>query len=307
MKVIYKGELGCQSCYKSGEACREAAYYIQNGSYRCGRHSDKTLRRELPVDPNRSANITLATDARDEVTMEIAAENFRRGKKGQVMTTKIHGMKNPKHTEGFMSIFPNFAHENRKDGVGMSSLSPMKIGPIGHYCPDVGPAGSLEKLWQGSKQYNCESNKDGTPSPEYFETRNFTFLSKKPSRHKKVSDPDSGVKHSVFYDEHGKIHFLGYIESRQVYCVIYEFYAEQTDDFKLLREMVDSGVNVNLIGYDAHDVKKYKGKTIVEQFEMAYLDPKYPFGHEMCLQAMLLLKREERPWRKYHTINVFKP
>lgn len=311
MEEVFKGEKFCSARYKSGDKkgklCTNFAYYLQDGDYFCGVHSKANLRTELRANPRKDDVDKERNEERDQDVMSATEENQRHNRKGQVVTTKLFGMKNPEHKKGFMSVFPNFKHGNRTDGVGMPSLSPMKMGPIHHFVPNVGPATCLENFWQGSKLYVCESDANREPLPVYVKNRNAMFLDPKPQRHKSVSDPKSGVLHSVWYDEHGVIHKLPYVESRQVYCVIYEHFAQKSADFLQLQEAVEVGMNLNIIGYDAHDVHRYQGETLEEKFEAAYLDPKVPFGHEMCLQAMLLLSHDKRPWRKYHEINVFKP
>lgn len=309
MKTVFKGEKNCQDVYKTGkrkgEHCDKIAYYLYNGKYFCGFHCKSDERVELKPNPHKKENDKNIEKIRYEKIIEFTSDNQLENKKGEVITTKLYMRKLPEHKEGFMSVFPNSKHEkyNNLYSLGMSSLSPMKMGPIIHFCPGVGPASSLENFWQGSKQYECETLSNGEPSDEYFRTRNATFLDSKPQRHKRK---DSKVKRSIWFDKKGKKHYLQYVESRQVYCIIYEYFASLTKDFQTLIEGINGGMNFNIIGYDAHNVYQYPGNTLKEKFEAAYLDPKYPFGHEMCLQAMLLLNYDSRPWRKYHTINVFK-
>ena len=310
MERVYKGETICQGRFKSGDKkgspCDKVAYYSLGDGYFCGVHCKDVNRVELPVNPRKDEIKKVANTTREDEVVTFMTANIKNGLKGQVVVTKLYGRKNPDHKTGFMSVFPNNKHGDRTDGLGMCSLSPMRMGPIVHFCPGVGVATSLENFWQGSKQYGCESLKDGTPSDEYFQTRNAMFNDTTPQRHKKVSNFESGVKHSVWFEEDGTRHLLSYIDSRQVYCEIYEHFATKTEDFETLREAREGGMNLNIIGYDGHDVYRYAGKTLREQFESAYLDASVPFGHELCLQALLLLDHDERPWRKHHTIRVFK-
>lgn len=309
MIVVYKGEKTCEGHYKSGlkknQPCDKPAYYESDGKYLCGAHSKGVPRVELGVNPRKSELSKTANEDREERVVDVMTQNSIAGKKGEVIVTKLYGRKNPEHKDGFQSVFPNNKHEDRSDGFGMSSLSPMRMGPITHFIPDAPIANTLEDFWQASKAFNCEIQ-DGEPTEEYVQTRNAGFQNPKPERHKKVRDFNSGVKFSVWYDDKGRVHKLPYVESRQVYCVIYEHFASKLAQFEQLVECRQEGMNLNIIGYDGHDVFRYPGKTLKDKFEAAYLDPKTPFGHEMCLQAMLLLDFQDRPWRKYHTINVFK-
>jgi hypothetical protein len=310
METVYKGERICEGVYKSGDKknkpCDKPAYYLLNGYYFCGAHCKDKNRIELKVNPKKKEISAAANDDRQDQVVVYMTQNMEAGRFGEVIATKLYGRKNPDHKEGFMSVFPNNKHGNRTDGLGMHSLSPMRMGPIHHFCPGVGPASCLENFWQGSKQYVCETELNGDPSKEYFKTRDAMFLNPEPQRHKAVSKFESGVKHSVWFDERGQRHFLSYVESRQVYCEIYEYFALKTEDFATLKEAMESGMNLNIIGYDAHNVRRHVGKTLKEQFEAAYLDASVPFGHEVCLQALLLLAYDDRPWRKHRTITVFK-
>ena len=137
-------------------------------------------------------------------------------------------------------------------------------------------------------------------------TRNAGFQNHQPQRHKKVRDFESGVVCSIWYDDQGRVHKLNYVESRQVYCAIYEHFARHSPQFAELVEGRNNGMNLNIIGYDGHNVMRYPGETLKDKFEAAYLDSKIPFGHEMCLQALLVLEPDELPWRSRITVNVFK-
>lgn len=58
--------------------------------------------------------------------------------------------------------------------------------------------------------------------------------------------------------------------------------------------MLSEGYNLNFDGRDFHS---YPGKSLKEKFKNCYLDDSKPFGHELCLCAMLLLKETDLPWR----------
>jgi hypothetical protein len=309
MKQVYKGEKICQGSYKSGakknQPCDRPGYFMAGGQVLCGTHSKGMDRVELDENPHKSQVNKAANDHREERVVEFMTRNMNQGLKSQVVVTKLYGRKNPEHRDGFMSVFPNNKHGDRTDGLGMNTLSPMRMGPIVHFIPDAPIAKTLEDFWQSSKMYKCESQ-DGEPTEEYVRTRNAGFQNDKPQRHKKVRDFESGVVCSIWYDDQGQVHKLGYVESRQVYCAIYEHFARQSPQFAELVEARDNGMNLNIIGYDGHDVERYPGDTLEAKFEAAYLDPQLPFGHEMCLQALLILEPSQLPWRKHTTINVFK-
>lgn len=310
MKQCFKGDVTCQGVYKSGtkrgQTCDKPAYYIAGDQYFCGIHSKGLDRQELKANPRKTEIATEKNEEREAAVIAAMSQNMSAGRRGEVIVTKLKAMKLPEHRSGYMSVFPNNKHGNRTDGFGMSSLSPMRMGPIKHYIPDAPIANTLEDFWQSSKAYNSEVDRGGEPTDEYYRTRNAGFRNATPQRHKQVGDPKSGVAFSVWYDESGEAHKLPYVESRQVYCAIYEYFASRTEDLETLVMCHAEGMNLNIIGYDGNDVSRYKGSSLEAKFEAAYLDDSVPFGHEMCLQAMLLLEPKRRPWAKYQTIKVHK-
>ncbi len=140
-------------------------------------------------------------------------------------------------------------------------------------------------------------DENGNPSELYVKNRLAFYLDPVPHRHKYVgTETNKNIpKFFVWRDKEGKEHRLTYVESRQFYCNFYERLAPLQDDFKKLVQMLDNGTNLQIIGYDAF--------PLTGTLEEAYLDPSKPFGHELCLYALLTAKPEEYPWRKYKTFD----
>lgn len=116
----------------------------------------------------------------------------------------------------------------------------------------------------------------------------------------------------VWVDKQGQEVHLPYIESRQIYCTLYERLAEQEIALDQLRDIRLQGMNLNIVGYDGFDFRVKKGTDERKQEEISvaaklmacYLDPKQPFGHELCLVCLLVLKPEEYPWRIHKTLDI---
>jgi len=194
-------------------------------------------------------------------------------------------MKSVKYNYGYLNIFPNFRHGNRKDGVGMSELSPMSMGPIKHSQNDVPEAKNLENFHQFSKCFESEIDKNGNPNSLFFENREKGFLDPIPHRHKENSG-NKNVPLFFFWNEKK----FTYIQSRQFYTTFYERFALQSKQFEKLKKYLEDGYNLCICGYDAYDITK--------SLEEHYLDGSKPFGHELVLYSLLV---GECPWKKYKT------
>ena len=63
-------------------------------------------------------------------------------------------MKPPEHIDGYLKVFPNFKHQNRKDGFGCASLSPKALGPVSDGSRH---AKNIENFHQGAKIFESGS------------------------------------------------------------------------------------------------------------------------------------------------------
>lgn len=297
MDVLYKGDKKCEAKFKSGakkgQKCDNNAYYLQNGQALCGIHSDKKLRTELKENPKKKEIAAEANVSREDEVIAAAAENIEKGLPGQVCCRKLKMMGAAPHVQGFQSIFPNFKHGGRTDGVGLPSLSPMSLGPVLD-AGDLPEATNLENWWQGQKLYEEEVGKDGKPLPVFYERRKAMF--EDPVPHRRKEGMNSNVKCFLWTNNEGYEVEYTYIPSRQFYCTLFERLSEENEDLATLRQLRRDGMNLNIIGYDGFDFEKAKGETPAEKLMSCYLDPSRPFGHELVIVSLLLLKREEYPW-----------
>ena len=99
--------------------------------------------------------------------------------------------------------------------------------------------------------------------------------------------------YSIHLDKNGAERRYTYVQSRYFYCHQYEKLAPKTDDFKKLKQMLNEGINLQIVGYDAYPITK----SLQEHYE----DPDKPFGHEIVLYTLLVVKDPENyPWNVYY-------
>lgn len=291
----YYGESSCTATTRSGP-CKNKTYYVCDNQYVCGVHSRNKLRIELPKRSASDKRQLLNDKITNELTLieEIQSLNLKNNKRGDLIISRLQMRKEVEHIDGFYRVFPNFRHQNRLDGFGCSALSPMSLGPVDHGQPNLPPSKNLENFHQGSKVYSMELDSNGNPSNLYVENRLKFYLDPIPHRHKY---PGNTPVYFIWIDRNGKEHKLNYIQSRQFYCNFYERLVVQQPDFIKLRDMLDSGINLQICGYDGYPINSK------EEIEREYLNSRYPFGHERMLYALLTLEESEYPWRKYKTFD----
>lgn len=211
--------------------------------------------------------------------------------KGDVIMAKMGFFKKLKNSDGFVNVFPNHKHANRTDGIGMSTLSPMTLGPVEHGQEGLPNAVNLENFWQQSKWFPCETE------DQFNNNRATGYLMIKPKRHKFKR----GMKPTgwVWEPKNGERHVLHWVQSRQFYCNFYERLVKENAEFIELKKMVDDGQNIQICGYDAlPDLIK------ACDIEKWYLQGVHPFGHEAVLFTMLVEPDENKwPWRKHKTFD----
>ena len=288
---IYYASIPCSSIYKNGGKCKNKAYYFFDNSYRCGVHSKKNERIELPKNPNKERDKLRDISEQYKIIEKFKQDNFSNGKIGNVICSKLRMMKEVENIDGYLKVFPNFKHQNRKDGFGCSSLSPKSIGPIYHGQPDLPPAKNLENFHQGNKVFLSEVDKDKNPTKKFYECQ-IEFYNDVDAHRHKFTSKDKPL-YSLWRRKNGDEVKMSYFESRQFYCAFYENIVKNLDDFKILQEKMNGGYNLQICGYDAYDVNT--------DIETCYKDTKKQFGHELVLYTMLVYPEEEYPWKKYKT------
>lgn len=260
--------MSCVSLTKNGAVCRNQAKYMYAGNRYCGVHCKDSDREFI-----------------DDITPIY----------GNVIVSKLLMRRKAPYAFNYMSVFPNNRHQNRKDGFGCCSLSPMRLGPIKHVMPNLPPALNLENYHQHAKFWEFEFE-NGVVSDEYLQKRIQAYNDPIPHRHKydkaylKEHNQKLTPVCSIYYDKYGNERRYTYIECRYFYCHYYELLAKQTEDYTKLLNMLEDGYKLNIIGYD--------GRPVID-IQDHYLDESKPFGHELALYCLLTLEPEEYPWNIY--------
>lgn len=296
---VYYGQLQCQATKKDCAQCENRAYYVQEHRYLCGVHSDKKKRQELP--PDREAKQRRLDERRAHAA---ALDRLEAAQPGQVQCYGMRRMKPVPLREGWLNVFPNNKHQNRGDGFGCCSLSPMQLGPVQHRQPGLPEALNIENYHQYNKVWPNEVGADQNPLDAFYETQRAAYRDPVPHRHK--YDPATMKelraqvhgqnRNAPLYSLHqtldGAWRRFSYVESRYFYCKAYESLAKQSADFTALQLKLQRGVNLCICGYDAREVD--------EPLDTMYADPRHPFGHELVLYSLLTLAdARDYPWNRY--------
>lgn len=183
-------------------------------------------------------------------------------------------------------------------------LSPMKLGPFilaeelhpsDLYQSGVEPGFKrvgdeqkarvevFENYWQGSKIYDIDLNDDDTIKVSFFNRRAKMFSDVK--GHRRALPKAQGTVIAAYFN--GEV--FDYIESRYYYCFYYSYLVQRTAVYQELVKMIDNGQNLQILGYDGQEYTNIDAETMYT----AYLDPTYPFGHELVLCCLLM---NLRPW-----------
>ena len=308
---VYYGERTCAGIKKDGSGCNNKAYYLFNGIYVCGVHSKKDSRVELSKNPDKGANKLKDIEEMKAAYLSSQRTNQLNKRKGHVMCTKMSMMKEVNHTEGYLSVYPNKKHGNRKDGLGLPALSPMNLGPIDSKQPNLPISHNLENFWYASKlfpsQILCKKESHDDCDGKCFRKYQIEmFTNSEAERHNKHSK-ENGKKVFplgwLWTESNGTTKLFKYVESRQFYCNYYERLVKKEDQFKKLINLMNDGMNLNIIGYDGINLN-ITLDDVKEHLNACYLDGSKPFGHELCLMTMLVFEDEEDyPWRKHKTEN----
>jgi hypothetical protein len=301
--MAYWGEQICNTTVKSTQKqCTNKAYYTKENKLLCGVHSKKHDRTILSKNPNKDKIEKENYDRHLATIKQVAKKNKENKILGNVYVTKLKMMKKPELLDGIINVFPNFKHQNRKDGYGCARLSPKSLGPVKHCMSNLPEARNLENYHQFAKIWKFELNQNGTVLDEYLQKRIEGYNNQEPFRHKyqkKLLLEKNGTlkpEFSVYYDMEGKQHNYTYIQCRYFYCKFYEDLVKKEEDFKFLKDKLKKGYNLNIVGYDGYNPS--------EDFMEMYLDPIKPFGHEMVLYTMLKEdNRNNYPWNIYYKEN----
>nr|QBK84862.1 MAG: uncharacterized protein LCDPAC02_00610 [Pithovirus LCDPAC02] len=293
--TTYHGEIQCETIYKSGKnvgkRCENRAYWDcikEKGRYRCGMHSRNITKTELLKDPKAKEKRSIEIYNMLKEAESIQKQNFDQKKKGKLIVRKMYIMKKIDYVKGYYPVFPNIKHQNRKDGFGMSSLSPMVLGPVLSYFPynevKIIKIPNIENYYQGAKQYICDINYSNMDNI-HLNDHGYNKLLKmyediEPHRHKYTKKEldiickDIDIKKpkiykpvfSVYYNKYGIGTAYTYIESRYFYCYWYKKLATKTDEYLDLIQKLENGYNLCIYGYDGRPVRYSYEKFSDENF-----------------------------------------
>lgn len=183
-------------------------------------------------------------------------DNFLNKRKGDIKVCKMHMMKQATMLDGYLSVFPNYKHQKRKDGFGCSRLSPKSLGPVHHNIYGLPVATTIENFHQGAKMFTVDV-KDGKVTEEAKRFREFFYKDPIPHRHKYSPEQLRNLTEnknkniplfSLYYDKNGNEKRYTYIQSRYFYCHWYEKLVVEEEDYKKLHQIIDNGTNILIQG-----------------------------------------------------------
>lgn len=298
MSLPYHGEGTCVRCDRP-------AYYGQDNEPRCGYHSKKGERRNLRKNPATEAAKLAANEARYAYAAEMAAKNRAAGLPGSVTLRRFHQREAFEPTPGSLIVWPNHSRPKVKVDLWVPELSPKSMGPVASDHPNEPEALTIESLMQAARVFEFELDSEGNPLPSFYERRNEAYQDpfRATWRHpfgptkaahqaalKKLGQPeDAPIAYTVHSAPDGSELHLSYIESRVYYCRAFERIALQSEVFWNLQALKIEGWNLELCGWDART-----WAPTDEELAEAYVDPRFPFGHETVVYSLL---QGSSPWR----------
>ena len=165
--------------------------------------------------------------------------------------------------KAFMNDHPTF----NKD------ISPFFLGPV--VASDGMECQVFEHFWQVSKVFPCHYV-NGKLTPDYFKWRKEWFdkervsdktASRRP--HSVLGYKDSDCLFSIYY-ENGKYLHLDYVQARKkIYIPEYAKLVVNTESFKWIKSLYDSGKKIALVDFDGYN---YYYKKAKEKLFNSYLN-----------------------------------
>ena len=154
---------------------------------------------------------------------------------------------------------------------------------------------------EGNKVFQEELDEHGNTGPLFYENQLRFYTDPEPHRHKyKGTGANPNVPlYSIWVQPDGLVTRKTYIESRKYYCNIYAERALNCMAFHALRQHLDKGLNLQIMGYDGYPLTELDTEgplPTAADFRRMYLDASRPFGHELVLAALLILKKGDWPW-----------
>ena len=199
-----------------------------------------------------------------------------------------------------LNFFPNNIQYYQDVKLDLSEISP--------YVLKDGAGHIFENIWQGSKiypevsaqkeikagkliwEYQAEKHVDesGNILPAYLKWREKLWNNKYPVRYPNGYHGRSKCISALWF-ENGKWESLDYVAARKkIYCRWYLRLVRETDCFKKLKELYDSGISLQICEVDVRP-----GLISKETLQKELNNTKEAFGHGYVLAMGLLLSDEE--------------
>jgi hypothetical protein len=282
----WSGEKKCQTCPRK-------AYYYQKGKVAsevfCGYHLEKSIRENLPKNPDAKKRREDAWQRAQEAATEKALMS---SKPGSVRMKRLLMMRTPPEAAaGVLRVAPNYKPTTL--ALHLPGLSPKSMGPIVHGCAELPVAASLENLHQGRKIFHRDIDENGEITAEAWAYMKAFVADSIPHRHKYSGkdlpkDNKNVPLYSIAFSKTGELRKYSYLESRLFYIRWYEHFCCESLDFLDLCAKVQSGYDIEIVGYDSIEGPVNAGSMLA-----AYRDASRPFGHEAVLSCLLM---GLKPW-----------
>lgn len=157
-----------------------------------------------------------------------------------------------------------------------SDLSPFLLGPSELYEHNgtLLRSKNMENAWQYAKVYKNHTNKNGDPTPDYWNWALTGFAKKKADRY--PMGKGAAPEYSLWNGEK-----LGYIEARKkIYVPLYARLVVKTNSFTKLKYMHDCGIDFTLKDWDGYDHKDQSLSKVLN-------NPKKKMGHAFVIKMLL--------------------
>lgn len=215
-----------------------------------------------------------------------------------IRTVKINKVgKALPQTPGFISFdCANWFSTNVSQGIPLYEVSPYHLRNTDGCL--------MENIWQGAKIYPTVTAQNivyngrttwsyptehhiinGQIQPEYWNWRRTLMFNSQPVRYPNGFHGRHQCKGSVWYDEvEGTWKIYGYIEARKkIYGKLYASLVKSTQAYMLLKQLLDSGQNIQICEIDVRDGIVNRDILLTELHNTSA-----SFGHGYVLAACLL-------------------
>jgi len=280
----YSGEQEC-----GVEDCKQKAIFMVSSKIVCSIHSLSAKRRKLEKNP-KSEKETLY-DARARKIKMVSLKNKAESKRGDVIVSRMEKGGRFVRRDGYLSVFPGFGDSKRRDGFVANNLSLESLGPVRHGQAGLPVCKNIKNYHQYNLIYDDEVDENGDLVPSFYKLQKRGYINILPKQCKfdqlKMAEKGDTYKPISYLHDHKRYTL---VEARQFYCEQYEKLVVETGEFKQLKQMVNDGTNMMIVGYGGYPVTK-------EELCECYADPTREFSQELLLFSMLVIDDPfDYPW-----------